>query len=108
MYCECVAFFAAVLLEQHRQLALSQCFGVQDLDAVLPLALFMAHERSKGKGSFWQPYLGLLPDNPGCAWLMEPDELQQALQAAKKQVGKSLVAPLPHIELCIIQTVRHP
>ena len=42
---------------------------LQDLDAVLPLALFLAHERNKGQGSFWQPYLGLLPENPGCAWL---------------------------------------
>ncbi len=60
----------------------------------------MAHERSKGKGSFWQPYLVLLPDSPGCAWLMEPDELQHALQAAKRQVGKCLVTPLSWPEPC--------
>ena len=68
---------------------------------MLPLALFMAHERSKGKGSLWQPYLELLPDSPGCAWLMEPDELQQALQVAKRQVGKYLVTTLPWPEPCM-------
>lgn len=66
---------------------------MQGLDAVLPLALLMAHERGKGKGSFWQPYLGLLPDSPGCAWLMEPDELQQALQAARRQIGEDPLLP---------------
>lgn len=71
-------------------------YVVQGLDAVLPLALFIAHERSKGKGSFWQPYLGLLPDNPGCAWLMGPDELQHALQTAKEQLGETFCALTTH------------
>ena len=62
---------------------------VQGLDAVLPLALLMAHERNKGQGSFWQPYLGLLPSQPGCAWLMDTDELDQALKSARRLVGAS-------------------
>lgn len=72
-----------------------QCDALQGLDAVLPLALFIAHERSKGKGSFWQPYLGLLPENPGCAWLMGPEELQQALQTAREQLGMCITAQTP-------------
>lgn len=62
---------------------------MQDLDAVLPLALFLAHERNKGQDSFWQPYLGLLPEQPGCAWLMAPAQLSEALTAVKQLVGKS-------------------
>lgn len=62
---------------------------MQDLDAVLPLALFLAHERNKGQDSFWQPYLGLLPEQPGCAWLMAPAQLSKALKAVKQLVGKS-------------------
>ena len=61
---------------------------LQELDAVLPLALFLAHERSKGDASFWQPYLVLLPDQPGCAWLMQSEELAEALQQVKQLVGK--------------------
>jgi len=55
------------------------------------LALFLAHEQNKGQGSFWQPYLGLLPEQPGCAWLMHPEELIQALQQVKQLVGESLL-----------------
>jgi len=65
--------------------------AMQELDAVLPLALFLAHERNKGQGSFWQPYLGLLPEQPGCAWLMHPEELTQGLQQVKQLVGESLL-----------------
>lgn len=61
---------------------------MQDLDAVLPLALFLAHERNKGQNSFWQPYLGLLPEQPGCAWLMPPAQLSEALKAVKQLVGR--------------------
>ncbi|KAL0023407.1 hypothetical protein WJX79_006595 [Trebouxia sp. C0005] len=61
--------------------------SLEELDAVLPLALFLAYERNKGQGSFWQPYLGLLPEQPGCAWLMHPEELTQALQQVKQLVG---------------------
>lgn len=61
---------------------------MQDLDAVLPLALFLAYERNKGQESFWQPYLGLLPKQPGCAWLMAPAQLSEALKAVKQLVGK--------------------
>lgn len=56
---------------------------------MLPLALFLAHERNRGDASFWQPYLGLLPDQPGCAWLMQPQELAEALQQVKQLVGES-------------------
>ena len=56
---------------------------------MLPLALFLAHERNKGDASFWQPYLALLPDQPGCAWLMQPEQLAEALQQVKQLVGKS-------------------
>ena len=61
---------------------------MQDLDAVLPLALFLASERNKGQDSFWQPYLGLLPEQPGCAWLMAPAQLAEALKTVKQLVGK--------------------
>lgn len=60
---------------------------MQDLDAVLPLALFLAHERNKGQDSFWQPYLALLPEQPGCAWLMPPAQLSDALEAVQQLVG---------------------
>ncbi|KAL3144812.1 hypothetical protein ABBQ38_001921 [Trebouxia sp. C0009 RCD-2024] len=60
---------------------------LQDLDAVLPLALFLAHEHNKGQGSFWQPYLDLLPQQPGCAWLMPPAELADAVKAVQQLVG---------------------
>lgn len=63
--------------------------AMQDLDAVLPLALFLSHERNKGQDSFWQPYLGLLPEQPGCAWLMAPAQLSEALKAVKQLVGES-------------------
>lgn len=69
--------------------SMSMFHPMQELDAVLPLALFLAHERNKGQGSFWQPYLGLLPEQPGCAWLMSSEELTQALQQVKQLVGES-------------------
>ena len=62
--------------------------AIQDLDAVLPLAVFLAYERNKGQDSFWQPYLGLLPEQPGCAWLMAPPQLSEALKTVKQLVGK--------------------
>ena len=47
------------------------------------ILLFLAHERNKGQGSFWQLYLGLLPERPGCAWLMTTAQLSEALRQAK-------------------------
>ena len=42
------------------------CAGaLQDLDAVLPLAMFLAHERNNEQGPFWQPSIGLLPEPMG-------------------------------------------
>lgn len=58
-----------------------------DLAQFLPLGLFIAHERNKGKGSFWHPYLDMLLEQPGCAWLMQPEQLTNALAAAKKPLG---------------------
>ena len=72
--------------------------AMQDLDAVLPLALFLAHERNKGQDSFWQPYLRLLPEQPGCAWLMTPAQLSPALKAVKQLVGKSSCS------MCVFKT----
>ena len=70
----------------HLPITYDEC--MQDLDAVQPLAMFLAHERNKGQDSFWQPYLGLLPATPGCAWQMQPAELATALTAAQMLVGE--------------------
>lgn len=76
------------ILWRHRETVLGVGHSaMQDLDAVLPLALFLAHEHNKGQGSFWQPYLDLLPQQPGCAWLMPPAELADAVKAVQQLVG---------------------
>jgi hypothetical protein len=54
----------------------------------LLLGLFIAYERNKGKDSFWHPYLDLLPEEPGCAWLMQPEHLSNALAAATRTLGE--------------------
>ena len=61
---------------------------MQELELYLPLALFIAYERNKGKDSFWHPYLDMLPEEPGCAWLMQPERLSIALAAAKHLLGE--------------------
>lgn len=68
---------------------------LQGLGGVLHLGLFLAYERNRGKGSFWQPYLDLLPEHGGCAWLMPPGELSAALNQATKLVGK-----VSHVCIC--------
>ena len=55
----------------------------------LLLGLFIAYERNKGKDSFWHPYLDLLPEEPGCAWLMQPEHLSNALAAATRTLGEA-------------------
>ena len=61
---------------------------LQGLGGVLHLGLFLAYERNRGRGSFWQPYVDLLPEHGGCAWLMPPEELAEALDQAAKLVGE--------------------
>ena len=56
----------------------------------MPLALYLAYERNKGQGSFWQPYIAMLPEQPGCAWLLQPHDLSQALLDAQKLVGRPI------------------
>jgi len=60
---------------------------LQNLEPFLLVGLFIAYERNKGKGSFWHPYLDMLPEQPECAWLMQPKQLISALAAAKKPLG---------------------
>lgn len=43
-----------------------------------PLAQ-LAHERLDGDASFYHPYIAALPEQPPCAWMLTPHELQQRL-----------------------------
>ncbi len=41
------------------------------------LIAFLLFEKQKGSGSFWQPYLDILPSHPDCLLNWEKDELKQ-------------------------------
>ncbi len=55
---------------------------------MLPLALLLAQERSKGAKSFWAPYLQLLPDQPGNGWNLEGPALAAAIKQAQQVLGE--------------------
>ncbi len=58
------------------------------VDRAVLLGMLLAHERSRGPASRWQPYIQALPQRPPCAWLMS----EQELQAATAQLPKSVDA----------------
>ena len=41
----------------------------------------LAHERLDGDASFYHPYIAALPEQPPCAWMLTPHELQQRLDS---------------------------
>ncbi len=63
----------------------------EQLSGVMQLALLLAHERSKGSCSFWEPYIRSLPDEPPVAWLQpaatRAAQLQQLTAAGMANLG---------------------
>lgn len=55
--------------------------GVAQLQPEIQVALYLAHERSKGAASRFAPYIATMPAAPSCGWLMPPDAVASALAA---------------------------
>lgn len=53
---------------------------ISEVDPLSRLALLLAHERTKGRGSFWAPYISNLPGTPPCPWFLPEEQLPAALR----------------------------
>ena len=51
---------------------------LNEIDPALQLGMLVASERSKGRASFYWPYLESLPAQPPCPWMLKTDRDMEA------------------------------